>query len=228
MAKIVIIEKSGSVVTKKIKSFDVSNLYKSCNFRKNESFEPRIVWKKKKIQYILYSKNSGRESSINKYELPPPVDKVLYYGNICIIAVKSIKNYKLSVLKEFNFPKKSEIVDFTKEDWSKMYEKLMGGFENLGSQDTEEESFDSIPDEMKTKEGYMLDGFVVEDSGDEEDEESEEDNSDEENEIIEMDEELSEIEEMETDEETDFDIGDYEEDEETESDSELSEEEYEY
>ena len=49
-----------------------------------------------------------------------------------------------------------------------MYEKLYGGFEDLSKlaleDENEEDELDSIPAHLKTKEGYLKDGFVVDDS----------------------------------------------------------------
>ena len=56
-------------------------------------------------------------------------------------------------------------MDLKKPNWKKIYEKLFGGFEDLD--DNEEESEDelkNVPKEMKSKDGYLLDGFIVDDS----------------------------------------------------------------
>ena len=54
-------------------------------------------------------------------------------------------------------------LDFTKEEWIKLYDKLMGGFVDLGTEDffSSEEDIDPA---LKTKSGYLKDGFVVEDN----------------------------------------------------------------
>ncbi len=47
------------------------------------------------------------------------------------------------------------------DDWNKIYEHLFGGFEDLGSEEeSEEESEEDLP---RTKEGYVIDDFVVPD-----------------------------------------------------------------
>jgi transcription elongation factor SPT6 len=53
---------------------------------------------------------------------------------------------------------------------------LFGGFEDIGSQDSEEESEDDLsdPDVPRTKEGYVKDGFIVDDDDEEDDDEEEE------------------------------------------------------
>jgi hypothetical protein len=59
------------------------------------------------------------------------------------------------------------IVDLTVEKWNKAYEHLFGGFEalidNEDEDDDEEDELDNIPLNMKTKDGYLKDGFIIED-----------------------------------------------------------------
>ena len=57
-----------------------------------------------------------------------------------------------------------------------MYEELFGGFEDIEDSDNETETEDEEDDRPLTKDGYVKDGFVV----DEEEEEEEEEESDEE------------------------------------------------
>ena len=63
-----------------------------------------------------------------------------------------------------------ELSNLTQEEWLDVYEKLFGGFENLNDtlddDELEEDELDDIPDEMKTKDGYLKDGFVVDDDSD--------------------------------------------------------------
>ena len=40
-------------------------------------------------------------------------------------------------------------------------EKSFGGFESLGEEDSSEDELENVPEEMKTKDGYLKDGFVV-------------------------------------------------------------------
>jgi len=58
------------------------------------------------------------------------------------------------------------------EEWEQYYEHLFGGFEDLTQSakedENEEDELANVPDEMKTSEGYLKDGFVVDDDDDEE------------------------------------------------------------
>ena len=66
-------------------------------------------------------------------------------------------------------PANDEILDLTKEEWDKTYEKLFGGFESLGEEEEDsEDELASVPEEMKTKDGYLKDGFVVDTSSNDE------------------------------------------------------------
>ena len=55
---------------------------------------------------------------------------------------------------------------------------MFGGFEDLDAtaaeDENEEDELDDIPDSMKTKEGYLKDGFVVDDPSDNSTKESQE------------------------------------------------------
>ena len=144
----------------------------------------------------MYAKTTGRANSENKYEFPPPVDNELYFGSVALLA----------------FSQDDEILDLYSETWEKIYEDLYGGFEDLGEEDSsEEDELEDVPDEFKTKEGYLKDGFVVPDDNNLEDvmEDSEQDN-----ELI-----------IEYDGECDEDEDEYDE---SDDDSELSEDKYFY
>lgn len=226
MKKVVIITKAGSVKSEKIKSFKLDEIYKKCKFRKKTDFELRQSWNYKNKWYSIYAKDKGRANSENKYELPPPIDKELYFGQMIILKHKN---------KKIN---ENEVLDVEKEEWLKVYEHLFGGFEDLGEEEVESEDED-IPDELKTKHGYLKDGFVVSSSDiDEDDEDYIPDQEDDENEIMD-DEDDDEDEEAdyggktedEMEQQFEDDDEEYEEDEALDDDdpaSELSEEEYSY
>ena len=149
---IVILEKNGNVKTSKCKDdFDICNLYKSCKFRKDKDFEKRHTWKLTENIYIsVFSKNDGRATTENKYELPPPIDNDLYFGNVAVVchSEKDLTNENL--------------INFTEEKWNVCYEKLMGGFEDLDEEVTSEDEY--VDPENLTSQGYdKTDGFVVDD-----------------------------------------------------------------
>ena len=161
MSKIVIIDKNGDASEVLLKNKD--EIYKKCGLRKTDFFDNKHRWSlkydSKHINLELYAKDNGRCNNINKFELPPPCDKSLYYGSMAIVL-------------SFN----DKIEDLTVDLWNKLYEKLYGGFEDItNTKDDDENEVDElkdIPKSEKTKNGYLKDGFVV-------DNESEETGSDE-------------------------------------------------
>jgi len=165
---IVIVEKGCVLKPYSIKDFNEDDLYKKCGFKSKNGFDLQKVsptsaytWKVNMngiIYFIcLYGKTSGRENNENKYDFPPPVDKTLFFGN-CLLLAKQWKE-------------ELEYVNLSVDLWTKMYEKLFGGFENLcnmeNADEDEDDDLDNIPINLKTKEGYLKDGFVISSSDEE-------------------------------------------------------------
>lgn len=157
MVKVIVVDKGCNLKSSDIKDFNKDMLFKKCNFRKQDDFSKRATWKMNDDYFVsLYAKDKGRANSENKYDLPPPVDKNLYYGSVLLV-----KHCYQDLTNE-------TVEDFDVEEWNKLYEKLFGGFEDLGEEDSYSEE-EEIPEHLKTKQGYSKeDGFVV--SDDEEDE----------------------------------------------------------
>lgn len=152
MTKIVLIEKNGELKGMNVKELSRDNLFKKCGFKKPTGFEMRFCWVLEinsiKYNVEIWSKKEGKAGSENKYDLPPPVDKDLYFGTMALIS----------------YTKKDVFIDLDVELWKEMYEKLFGGFEDLNKEeDKSEDELENIPVEKKTKSGYLKDGFVVED-----------------------------------------------------------------
>jgi len=163
---IIIVEKNGNLKPLLIKEFNDLELYKKCGFKQSDNFEKRTTWNVKypsgasgkKYTVSLYAKNTGRANGENKYDFPPPVDTVLYFGSCAL------------VLKVKNQEGKYVYTNLSVELWELIYEKLFGGFEDLSKTAIEDENevdeLAFIPKEFKTKQGYLKDGFVVDDSTD--------------------------------------------------------------
>lgn len=78
----------------------------------------------------VYAWSNGEAGDENKHELPPPIDKNLYFGNSYILAFDTKKNQ----------------IDVSLEDYEKLGEVHFGGFDDVGSVDswsTEEELSDT-------------------------------------------------------------------------------------
>ena len=163
MVSVLLIEKNGDISETKIKAFSKDTLYKKCRFRKPDGFEQQCLWNVKvggeRVTVVLYGRRHGKAGSENKYDMPPPVDTVLYFG--CLLLVR----YDNDDTKDEEIV--STPIDFTLELWDKVYEKLFGGFEDLSAtaqeDEEEEDELADLPSEMKTKNGYLKDGFVVDD-----------------------------------------------------------------
>ena len=175
MNTILIVEKSGSIKEVQVKNVSEDELYKKAGYKTNEGFKCHTTWSieldNKNYTISLYGKTTGRANQENKYEFPPPVDKLLFFGN-CVLVHQLGSSSKSS-------PQFSNI---KKKEWEEIYEKLYGGFEDIGDEDSEDD-FDDEDDEIDetklTKSGYLKDDFIVDEEEEEEDEEEEEEEEEE-------------------------------------------------
>ena len=181
MPSIVIIEKNGDLKAQEYKSSNTDELYKKCSFKKADGFGKVAEWTYSKkgenmITVELWARNDGQANQENKYDFPPPADSELFFGSCALLARDSNMN----------------MIDLTVEKWNKVYEHLFGGFETLADNEDEDEEeedeLDNVPSSMKTKDGYLKDGFIIEDvledggvdsdnNDDDEDGENEDENS---------------------------------------------------
>ena len=204
MLTLVTIDKGGNIQTVSAKSLDESNIYKKCNYRKPDNFEQQHIWNVKikgtKYKIGCYAKTVGKANMENKYDFPPPIDNKLFYGTCGLV----------------NFNDKDEIINFTHEEWDKIYEKLFGGFEDLGGKEQDDLDAEMDVDELKnvpkkhlTKNGYLKDGFVVdkdESDGEDDDEEEEDDDSDDDDDDETGEEESDEEDENEEEEDDEVEV----------------------
>lgn len=177
---IIIVDKGSSLKTLTVKDYKVDELYKKCGFKKSEGFSLQVEWPVKldgqRYLIQMYGKLDGKANMENKYDFPPPVDKNLYFGSCALVGmIRDDSNNRSHI-------------NLSIELWNKIYEKLFGGFEDLAltcnEDEDEEDELDNIPKHMKTKNGgYLKDGFVVDSSDTEEDNEGSE--SDDEDEVSE-------------------------------------------
>ena len=187
MTQMIIVEKTGTVKEITCKQFDVAYLSKKAGFKTSNDFEEKAKWNVNDITVYLFGKTTGRAGQENKYDFPPPVDNTLFFGS-CLIYAKN---------------KEQKEIELSVQKWKIIYEKLFGGFEDIGDEDSDEEDSEDEDDDLsQTKQGYAKDGFVVDDEEDEIDEEEEdEDEDDVEDEIENDDDDEDGEEEDEIDEE---------------------------
>lgn len=67
----------------------------------------------KYIYVDVWAKTEGRAGYENKYEMPPPIDELIFYGNIALVARMDNET----------------AIHLTTELWNIIYEKLFGGFD---------------------------------------------------------------------------------------------------
>lgn len=154
-----IVEKNGNIKECKIKDkkseYEINLL---CGNKKKE-IKFQTSWNlemDKKYKIELYAKKKGRAGQENKYELPPPVDKDLYFGSMLLI---------------------NKLGDLKSTEWEDIYNYLYGGFEEL--EEDEEEEEDDNEEYNLTKEGYVKDDFVVDDEENSDDDYVDDDEEDE-------------------------------------------------
>jgi hypothetical protein len=145
MTSVIIVEKTGKAKSVQVSSAD--ELYKKCGFKSTAGYELAHTWTVvfNDVEYKLdvYGKTKGKAGSENKYEFPPPIDNLLFFGNVAVIGRESDKYISLSV-----------------DEFNDIMEHLQGGYEELESDDTD--STDGLTEGFaKTKEGYVKDGFIA-------------------------------------------------------------------
>jgi len=166
---ILIVEKGGTIQECELKTYNEAELYKKAGLKSATGFELQTEWGAeidgKTYSVSVFGKDSGRAGQENKYEFPPPIDSVLLFGS-CVL-VNKINNQAVSI---------------SKAEWTKVYDHLFGGFDDIGDEDSELSEDDVDDDVSRTKEGYVKDDFVVDDDEEEDYESDESEESEEESE----------------------------------------------
>jgi hypothetical protein len=128
----------------------------------SDAFRRHTVWKSSgkynNGTVELWARAVGRAGQENTYEFPPPVDEILFFGNCLLVWVAASGSGSES---------SSSDVSFTLDVWKKIYAKLFGGFHDLDktfdADETEYDELEDVHNKHKTHEGYLKDGFIVED-----------------------------------------------------------------
>ena len=174
---VLIVERNGELRPSEIKEHSQLELAKKCKYKTSAGFEVRAEWAysgpdAEKFIVELWAREDGAAGQENKYEFPPPVDTILFFGACALVAKDMSPQHN--------------VIPLTLEKWDKMYNFLFGGFDTLTNcydDDDEYDELDSVPAHRKTKDGYLKDGFVVdeaeEDDDEDEDDEEDEDDTDE-------------------------------------------------
>ena len=214
---IIVVERNGELRVSHIKEYSQMELCKKCKYKSPAGFEMRAEWAysgpdKDTDKFIveLWAREDGNAGQENKYEFPPPVDTILFFG-ACALVAKDMS---------------SRIIPLTLEKWDKMYNFLFGGFDTLANCEEDDEfegdELDSIPAGRKTKDGYLKDGFVVDTNDDEDNDDTDDDDADDTDYEEEEEEEATttETDDENYDDDDDDDDDDEDEDEDEEDDEE--------
>ena len=205
---IVIVERNGDLRASHVEACNALELSKKCKHKSSTGFEVCAEWAysgedaNDRFLVELWASDNGTAGQENKYEFPPPVDTILFFGACALVAKDMSSQHR--------------VIPLTLEKWDKMYDFLFGGFDTLANCDDDDEcdELDSIPAHLKTKDGYLKDGFVVDTSGEDDEEDDEEDDDE--------DEDEDEVEDDEDEDEDDDDGDGDEEDADAEDDSRVT------
>ena len=119
MTSILIVEKGGNLKSLSVKDYQEGELFKKCGFKKADGFSKQTDWtiKLSGSKYIVsaYGKTEGKANGENKYDFPPPIDNLLFFGS-CALVCHKVEGSTTA------------ICNLTLDLWEKMYEKLFGGF----------------------------------------------------------------------------------------------------
>ena len=150
MHTVVVIDKTGSMKELVIKTNKEEELFKRAGFKTSTDFKLHTTFNESKYNIRLYGKTRGKATQENKYEFPSPVDKLIFFGSCLLI----------------NTSDEGEFLNLTKKEWEEVYIKLFGGFDELDSEDSEDSECDfrEFIIETLTKEGYIKEGFVIDDN----------------------------------------------------------------
>ena len=149
MPVVIIVEKNGTLKEHNIKGdLNPDEFYKIAKFKNATDFENEAYWEvdvmDKMYNISLFAKTTGRAGQENKYELPPPVDEILYFGRCLLV--------------------NEDGSDLTINTWNLIYEALFGGFDDIGDEDSdEEEEEEDLTGVTLTTTGYMKDSFITDD-----------------------------------------------------------------
>ena len=189
MKNIVILKKNKNVLTKQVEENDISESLNSVlDKRIKLNSLPEKLYRYdingiNNIKLVVWGYIDGRENQVNQHDLPP---SAVWFNELFKKSDTDLLYGDMFVLKYEN----DSLVDLTKEEYAVYYEKLFGGFEDLGDTDSElsqdseptQEDLDFIVDddqELDTDSDWDQEDLSSDsesDSGSQSDTESESDN----------------------------------------------------
>lgn len=155
MTSILIIDNSGTIKESVVKKYDEEMLYKKAGLKLVKDFKLQhtftVPFKNETYSVSLFGRTNWKSSTVNKYDFPPPIDNILYYGN-CILVMNDIITMKPC--------------DLSIKLWESLYSVLFNGFEDIEDSEGDDNEIESIDPLLLTKDGYLKDDFVTEDTSD--------------------------------------------------------------
>ncbi len=94
-------------------------------------------WTYNNNEVKIYGWEDGKAGKENKHEIPPPYDTNLYFGDVLV--VHSSRN---------------NLINFTKKTYDEFFKEMYGGFEDIGSTDSESEDSESEDSESEDSDSY--------------------------------------------------------------------------
>lgn len=138
MVNFIIISKSQDIISEELdQEVTLKNLHDLLqNNRKQKDLKKVYTWFFDEEKIEMYGYINGKEKEINKLELPEPIENEFYYNELIFF-----------LLNEDN-----EYIDLDEEDFEDFYDIIFGGFDDIDSEDSNENF---------TDDKFEEDGFIV-------------------------------------------------------------------
>jgi hypothetical protein len=171
MVQVVVLSANGESRTLKTQAFATgaatgADVAKALRKTKPYELIGAWTWEERVIQ--LWGAKEGKAGTENKHELPPPYDEILLFGDSIVC---------------------DQAGDLTAEVWAELYEEAFGGFESIGSEDSDDEEGGEAEEAEEEAEVEEEVEEEIEEEVEEEAEEEEEEEAEAEAEVEEADDE---------------------------------------
>jgi len=97
MIEVVVINKNGVLSTKRVNDINQDEINRLYNKNVTTPVNHLHTWKlanDKKKELVVFGSTSGNAGNENMYELPPPMDNLLLFGNIIIVGIYNFSKDK--------------------------------------------------------------------------------------------------------------------------------------
>ena len=138
MVNFIIISKSQDIISEELdQEVTLKNLHDLLqNNRKQKDLKKVYTWFFDEEKIEMYGYINGKEKEINKLELPEPIENEFYYNELIFFSLNDDNEY----------------IDLDEEDYEDFYDMIFGGFDDIDSEDSNENF---------TDDKFEEDGFIV-------------------------------------------------------------------